>query len=228
MAKTNIDMIAALLGASREEAIEFYQEVKSKLGSSASTYEVTRTLRQLPPQQRKVQKVIIALREHRDGHKRDDTEDHPSPPYPEPAQPPLAQSSWWYVRTREDTAEQGKGYSPGDAVETRVVGVTFEGRQAIVAHLSVKERVWLRREPHNPHDRNAIRVERQNGQQIGYISRDIAAILASHFDNYGKPVLAVVTALTGEERPYSNRGVRIRFDVPEPSPPVDDLGDIHF
>ncbi len=129
----------------------------------------------------------------------------------------------WYTRATHAQAEVGLQNQP---IETKVVGVTFEGRQAVVARLSVGEQVWLRREPHNPHDRNAIRVERQNGRQIGYISRDIAATLAHRFDNYGKPVSAVVTALTGGEQPYPTRGVRIRFTVPEPPSPVDDFSDL--
>ena len=153
---------------------------------------------------------------------------HPPPSRPASTPSPSAQSNWWYHRVSEISVEQGVGYSPGDQIETRVVGVTFEGRQAVVAQLSLKEQIWLRREPRNPHDRNAIRVERQNGRQIGYISRDIAAILAHHFDNYGKPVSAVVTALVGGEPPYSSRGVRMRFNVPEPPPPVDDSSAIPF
>lgn len=104
------------------------------------------------------------------------------------------------------------------AIETRVVGVTFEGRQAIVAQLSLKEQIWLRREPDNPHDRNAIRVERQNGQQIGYLSRALAATLARSLDEHGQPVPAVVTALPGGYSPRSAVGVQIRFAAPKTHP----------
>jgi hypothetical protein len=152
----------------------------------------------------------------------DSTNTHPSSPRSTAMPSPASQSNWWYRCLSDTGSKQGVRYSPGDRVETRIVGVTFEGRQKVVAQLSIKEQVWLRREPHNPHDGNAIRVERQNGQQIGYIGREIAAVLASHFDNYGEPVPAVVTALVGEDSPYSNRGVRIAFNVPKPLPPVDD------
>jgi hypothetical protein len=150
------------------------------------------------------------------------TSAHPSPSHPSFTSSSTAQSNWWYNRISEVGTKEYAGCSPGDQVETRVVGVTFEGRQTVVAQLSPGEQLWLRREPHNPHDRNAIRVERQNGQQIGYISRAIAALLAPHFDNYGKPVSAVVTVLVGKNSTYSNLGVRIRFKIPEPPPPVDD------
>jgi hypothetical protein len=52
-------------------------------------------------------------------------------------------------------------------IETRVVGVTYSGRQAIVAKLKVGETVILRREPSNFYDCNAIMVLRTNGEQIG-------------------------------------------------------------
>ena len=103
-------------------------------------------------------------------------------------------------------------------IETRVVGVTFNGRQAVVAQLSVGERVWLRREPHNPHDPNAIRVQRHTGQQIGYLSRTLAADLARRFDAHGKPIPALITSLPGGYAPYVALGVRIKFTMPRARP----------
>ena len=44
------------------------------------------------------------------------------------------------------------------------------------------ERVSLVREPKNPHDRNAIRVNNCIGQQIGHIKRKQAATLAPLID----------------------------------------------
>ena len=49
-------------------------------------------------------------------------------------------------------------------IKTKVVGVTFDGRQAVVAKLTMGEEVVLRGELTNPYDRNAIRVERLNGE----------------------------------------------------------------
>ena len=99
-------------------------------------------------------------------------------------------------------------------IHTRVVGVTFEGRQSVIAQLRVGERVRLCREPANLYDRHAIRVVCLNGQQIGYLSRSLAATLAERFDVHGKPVPAVVTALPGGYSPNAARGVRIRFTPP--------------
>ena len=57
---------------------------------------------------------------------------------------------------------------------TTVAGVTFEGRQRIVAQCSVGERLILVREPHNPHDKGAIKVMRLNGEQLGFIPAQVS------------------------------------------------------
>jgi hypothetical protein len=115
----------------------------------------------------------------------------------------------------QNYATYTKSQSPSkQPIDTKVVGVTFEGRQSIVALLSVGEKVQLIRDPYNPHDRNAIKVVRQNGQCFGFISRSLAAGWASKFDNYRKPVEAVVTSITKGNSADSNIGVTIRFDLP--------------
>jgi hypothetical protein len=102
----------------------------------------------------------------------------------------------------------------GNQVTTSVVGVTYEGRQAVVAQLQVGESVRLRREPDNPYDTNAICVERQSGEQIGYINRQLAANLASRFDAYGKTIPATVKSLAGNANKGQSLGVSISFTMP--------------
>jgi len=97
-------------------------------------------------------------------------------------------------------------------IETQVVGVTFDGRQWVAAQLWLGEEVWLLREPKNRFDRNAIRVMRQNGRQIGYLNRELAQQLAPPLDAYGLPVPARITQLSGE---VPQRIVRIRFARPK-------------
>ncbi len=70
-------------------------------------------------------------------------------------------------------------------VRTKVVGVTFEGRQEVVAKLKMGEQIVLRREPSNPYDTNAIRVERLDEEQIGFLNRHLAQELAPRFDTHG-------------------------------------------
>jgi cold shock CspA family protein len=128
-------------------------------------------------------------------------------PQPPPTPPQSTSGGFWYSRTKVARNSQSDLCTPGQAIETSVVGTAYEGRQAVVAQLSDGEQVWLKREPDNSHDRNAIEVLRQNGRKFGYINRVLAAALAPHMDAYGLPVPAIVTALTG--------GVRIRFTVPQ-------------
>ena len=47
----------------------------------------------------------------------------------------------------------------GRVISTRIVGVSFNDRQEIVAKLQMGDRIWLEREPDNPHDQNAISLQ---------------------------------------------------------------------
>jgi len=49
----------------------------------------------------------------------------------------------------------------------------------------------LRRDPHNPHDANAIVVEAVGGEQAGFVPRELAAEIAPDLDA-GRPWSAVV------------------------------------
>jgi hypothetical protein len=43
-------------------------------------------------------------------------------------------------------------------------------------------RLVLRRDPHNPHDPNAIAIEHEEGEQVGWVPREVAAELAPSLD----------------------------------------------
>jgi hypothetical protein len=64
-------------------------------------------------------------------------------------------------------------------------------RQAAIQRCEVGELLRLEPEPDNPHDRNAIRVLRGTGEQIGYIERQLAAQLASEDGEYYAAVASV-------------------------------------
>ncbi|KAK9834983.1 hypothetical protein WJX81_001972 [Elliptochloris bilobata] len=55
----------------------------------------------------------------------------------------------------------------------RVAGVSFEGRQALLAALQPDQALALVREPDNEHDPNAIRVQTLGGAVVGYVPRDL-------------------------------------------------------
>jgi len=100
-------------------------------------------------------------------------------------------------------------------IHTRVVGVSFEKRQSVVACLQLGEKVLLIREPENRFDPNAVKVIRQDGRQFGYLDRYLAAELVVTLDRFGESVLAEVALLTGGHYIGSSLGVVIKFDLPE-------------
>jgi len=104
---------------------------------------------------------------------------------------------------------------PTKSIETKVVGVTFENRQAVVALLTEREQVYLIRDPDNPFDPNAVKVQRWDHQQFGFLNRELAKVLASRMDRYSRPIKATITALTGGYYPGSSLGVLIKFYMPE-------------
>ena len=104
--------------------------------------------------------------------------------------------------------------NPRTQIITRVVGVTFDDRQGVVAALEIGEQITLRREPTNPYDANAIRVERLTCEQIGYIDRYKAASLAPIFDACGGIGAGFVIQLIGGNSNGMSLGVVIEFSVP--------------
>ena len=105
--------------------------------------------------------------------------------------------------------------SHGRIITTKVVGVTFENRQEVVARLQMGDRVWLERQPFNPYDMNAIKVIRNNGEQIGYINRYLAQSLAPLMDRLNSPIRGKVYLLTGSRYEDYTLGVVIAFKVPK-------------
>jgi single-stranded-DNA-specific exonuclease len=89
---------------------------------------------------------------------------------------------------------------------TKIMGVSFEGRQDIVAGLVEGGELELRRAPDNPKDVNAIEV-RFGALQLGFLRKEIARRLAPLIDG-GARYRARISALTGgsEDR---HRGVNI-------------------
>lgn len=111
--------------------------------------------------------------------------------------------------------EQPQARVHGRIVTTKVVGVSFEDRQEVIARLHFGDRVWLEQETDNPHDPNAILVTRNNGEQIGYLNRHLASNLSTYFEKYGRPVIGKVRLLTGSAYDGYSLGVVISFKVPK-------------
>lgn len=65
-----------------------------------------------------------------------------------------------------------------------VAGIHVENRGSVIAAFAREgSAVYLRREPDNPHDSNAIRIFLENGADIGFVPREDAARLAPFFDS---------------------------------------------
>lgn len=98
------------------------------------------------------------------------------------------------------------GIGDASSFHTKIVGVSFEGRQDALAGLSEDAELELVRQPENAHDANAIAV-RYGALHLGYIRKEIAAHLAPRIDA-GTRYRARVASLTGGDR-QRFRGVNI-------------------
>jgi single-stranded-DNA-specific exonuclease len=82
-----------------------------------------------------------------------------------------------------------------DDFYTKIVGVSFEGRQDLVAGVRAGDALELERQPENEHDPNAIAV-RFGTLHLGYLRREIARRLAPNIDG-GDRYTASVGSVTG-------------------------------
>jgi hypothetical protein len=102
--------------------------------------------------------------------------------------------------------------------EVAVVGVTFEGRQDLLAELySMQEEGIeltgrLKREKENRYDSNAIAVEVE-AMQVGYIPKALAARLAVHIDAGEFIGVASVRIIRGEKDGRTVYGARIDVEM---------------
>jgi len=110
--------------------------------------------------------------------------------------------------------------SGADAPSARIVvqhaplaGFVYYDGKAVWDRMKTGDRLTLAREPGNPHDSNAIRLEWQ-GHMLGYIPRRDNADLARQMD-LGARVEARITALDKA----SNGRYRISYEVYVPLKP---------
>lgn len=102
-------------------------------------------------------------------------------------------------------AEMGGATTPNlNAVEynSKLVGVTFEGRQDIIKMLTGDEPLRTRREPDNEYDKKAVAVDAmiaETWQPIGYIAKDKNKDIAVAMDA-GNEIDISIASLTGGDR----------------------------
>ncbi len=92
---------------------------------------------------------------------------------------------------------------------TKIAGVSFEGRQDVIAGLRAGAPLELLRQPDNPHDPNAIAVH-YGTLQLGFFNRRLAAHIAPLIDA-GARYRARIASLTGASTPAQEkfRGVNV-------------------
>lgn len=112
-------------------------------------------------------------------------------PIPDVVEELMARSDEFLVR------EPYAGIDEAESFHTKVVGVTFEGRQDLVRRLAPGDELLIERDELNQYDSNAIAVVSEHGQ-VGFLNRDMAAQLAPAMDG-GARYSAVVTEVTGGE-----------------------------
>lgn len=121
-----------------------------------------------------------------------------------------------FARQKEFLARDDfAGIGDRDSFPTKIVGVSFEGRQDAVAGLVPGHELELRREPDNPVDANAVAVH-YGAMQLGFLRKQIAKHLAPLIDG-GVRYTARIEHVTGGPStssglPAKNYGVNIRVE----------------
>ena len=83
---------------------------------------------------------------------------------------------------------------------TKLTGVTFEGRQEILAQLHVDDPLELRRDNRNAYDSNACAVYSvRHNEQLGFLNRDLAAVLAPALDEKNHYLIEIGSITGGQD-----------------------------
>ena len=109
---------------------------------------------------------------------------------------------------------------------TKIAGVTHKNtdgtdRQKFISKCQLLETLVLDHEGDNPHDRNAVRVCRGNGQQLGYLNAELAEEIARKSEK-GYRFAAFIKDITGGKRKGHSFGVNLLILQAEPG-----IGDHH-
>ncbi|PKQ10008.1 MAG: single-stranded-DNA-specific exonuclease RecJ, partial [Actinobacteria bacterium HGW-Actinobacteria-9] len=103
--------------------------------------------------------------------------------------------------------EEYSGIAEATSFHTKLAGVTFEGRQDVVARLAPGTPLRAARQPENPYDPAAIALFDTRGEQVGFFNRRLAAVLAPLMDA-GIEYDVEVTEVTGGDEGRS-QGVNV-------------------
>jgi hypothetical protein len=105
----------------------------------------------------------------------------------------------------------------------KVAGVTFDGRQALIAKLNGDEPVRAVPEPTNPYDKNAIAIHIAHGDEVlhvGYMPKDKAREYAPLLE--GENIDGRIAEITGgfemDDGSTAALGLVVKFELPEDEP----------
>ncbi|PWY73360.1 SNF2 family helicase [Aspergillus eucalypticola CBS 122712] len=96
------------------------------------------------------------------------------------------------IQGSQDAGDDVSTYIHYGDLKAKIVGVRYYR-----GHATIGEHVRVVRDPGNPYDSNAIRVDNVMGQQIGHIPRTVAAKLAKYLDDRSLVVDGVLTGVIG-------------------------------
>jgi single-stranded-DNA-specific exonuclease len=82
---------------------------------------------------------------------------------------------------------------------TKIVGVTFDDRQAVIRTLVTGQKLLVLRESSNPYDGNAVALHTESGESVGYLKALLAEKLAPLMDEQAH-YEAEVQAITGTDQ----------------------------
>jgi len=107
-----------------------------------------------------------------------------------------------------------EGVADAESFHTKLAGVSFEGRQDVVARLEPGTVLRVQRQPDNVYDRNAIALLDPAGDQVGFFNKRLAAALAPVIDK-GAAYEVSVTEVTGGGEAGESRGVNVLVARPD-------------
>jgi single-stranded-DNA-specific exonuclease len=118
-----------------------------------------------------------------------------------PAEAPAAELVTELFADAERILARGEyeGIADADSFHTKLAGVSFEGRQDVVARLQPGLALRLVRQPENEYDPNAIAVLDATGDQVGFLNRRLAAALAPELDRGAAYSVSVADVTGGGE-----------------------------
>lgn len=112
----------------------------------------------------------------------------------------------------QNVSSENRSQYRDNSFYTRVVGVTFGNIQFILPRLKSGMSLQFYREPNNPYDSNAIRVE-CNGEAIGHLDASIAAQYANGIDNGFDFLEGKISEITGGKGYKTTYGCNIELLV---------------